>query len=184
MKQAGILGLVLLLVGVSSVFGRERGTQKAAGEPLRFSLIDQLPPEVGSTAINSIEERRRLVVFNAALQTVVREGKLPSAELINNEPALRAGIDSERPQPPGTLITRIFLTQWSQTRLGGTADTEVLCRFFVEEVRDGHRVAKLGPFFSRVNLNLALAPRYEEMLAIYRTAAVKALEQMAVKLPR
>lgn len=149
-----------------------------ASETLHFSLIDQLPTSV----LNSLAERRRLAVFNAALQDVVREGRLPPAALINKEPELRSGIGSEIPQPPGTLIVRVFLTQWAETNLGGPADTEILCRVFVEEVRDKQRVAKFGPFFSRVRFDIASAPLYKDRLATYQAAARDTLEQLATAL--
>lgn len=173
-----------MFTGLRAAGVKEGGRVKrtATAEPLRFSLIDQLPSQGGAaTAVNSIEERRRLATFDAALQDVVREGKLKPAVLINNEPDLRSGIGSEQPQPPGTLIVRIFLTQWSQTRLGGSADTEIVCRFRVEEMRDGHRVASLGPFFSRVHDDIALVPSSQDGLATYRTAARQALEQLAAQ---
>ena len=169
--------LVIFLAGISL------GKSREAREPLHFSLIDQLPPEFGTTAFNSIEERRRFPVFGAALQDVVRAGKLPPAELINREVDLRAGITSEKPQPPGTLVIRVFLTQWAQTAIGGATNSETLCRFFVEEVRDGMRVAKLGPFFSRVPSNESLAPLYQQRLATYQAAARVALTDLAAKLP-
>ena len=163
--------------------GTDRGRCRGMDASLRFSLIDQLSPEAGTTAFNSIEERRRLPVFNAALQEVVRAGKLPPAEMINREADLRAGIASENPQPAGTVVVRVFLTQWAQTAIGGATNSEVLCRFFVEEVRDGKRLMKLGPFFSRVPGDESLAPLYQQRIASYQTAARVALEALAAKLP-
>lgn len=158
----------------------------AAGGPLHFSLIDQLPsqPITGATAFNSLEERRRLPVLDAALQDLVREGRLPGAILINKSAELRAGLSSEKPQRPGTVIVRIFVTQWAQSPLGGPADTEILCRMFVEEVRDGNRLAAFGPYLGRARREIALAAPAQNELRAYQAAAREALAQFAGRLQR
>lgn len=179
-----LTGVLLLSDGgaVARAAGNRRTPKALVNITICFSLIDQLPPQLNVTAINSIEERRRLATFDAALQDVVREGKLGRSELINNEAGLRSGTGSEKPQPAGTSVTRIFLTQWSQTALGNGADTEILCRFFAETMRDGQRIAKLGPFLGRTRYDVAFAPHYRDNLDAYRAAARDALEQLALSL--
>ena len=81
---------------------------------------------------------------------------------------------------------RVYLTQWSRTRLGGIADTEILCRFSVERLRDGRVEEKLGPFFAHKRYDVVTTATPQDVWAQYQEAARLAIEQMAtaLKLPK
>ena len=150
--------------------------------PLYVYLIDQTFPQVAGPAINGLDERRRGPIFGAALQQAAHEGKLPPVVISNKDLSLPSTVLSEPRIPAGQELARIYLTQWSQTRLGGIADTEILCRFFVEIIRDGHVTRKLGPFFARKTCDVVVISRPEDRWAQYQDVAVKALEEMAAVL--
>ena len=150
--------------------------------PLDISLIDQLPPQISGPAFNGLNERRRGPIFAAALRQVVDEGKLPPLTIINRDLTMPAKVPDEPKLPAGTRLVRITLTQWSQTRLGGIADTEVLCRFFVEVLRDGRVERKLGPFFSQKQYDTVTATTAPEFWAQYQGSARLAIERMAAAL--
>ena len=118
--------------------------------PVYVFFLDQLPPQGAGPSINGLDERRRGPVFRAALEAAAKAGELPPVTIINQDidlPTTRA--EKPSPVPPGATLLRVYLTQWSRTRIGGFSDSEILCRFFVEEVRDGRTVKKLGPFLGR-----------------------------------
>ena len=154
--------------------------------PFYVSLIDQLSPQLNGPSINGLEERRRGPIFAAALRQVSDAGKLPPMTIINRDLTIPATVPDEPKLPAGARLVRIYLTQWSQTRLGGIADTEVLCRFFVEVRRDGRVEKKLGPFFSRKQYDTVTATTAPEFWAQYQASARLAIEQMAtaLKVPR
>ena len=150
--------------------------------PWRVFLVDQLPTANLGPALNGLNERRRGPVFDAALQEVVREGKLPPVVVLNRDLSLPATVADEPPAPAGAPVLRIYLTQWSQTPLGGLADTEVLCRLFVEQRRDGKTTGKLGPFLARVRYDTTTATgRADVRSAQFQAAAREAIEQMAAQ---
>ena len=157
-------------------------TQPAA--TLYVSFIDQSSPQVTGPVFNGIDERRRGPIFNAALQQVIGEGKLPRVVVINQDLSLPATTLSEPKVAPGATLVRIYLTQWSQTRLGGAADTEIMCRFFVDVLRDGRVLKKLGPFFDRRTYDIVSIARPEDRWAQYQAAAHDAIEVMAASLAK
>ena len=171
--------LVWLIVALVPVVAQARAKPL---EPLDISLIDQLPPQVGGPAFNGLNERRRGPIFAAALRQVAAEGKLPPLTIINRDLTLPTTLADEPKAAPGALLVRITLTQWSQTRLGGIADTEVLCRFFVEVLRAGRVEKKLGPFFARKQYDTVTATTAPEFWAQYQASARQAIEQMAAAL--
>ena len=150
--------------------------------PIQASLIDQLPPQGNGPSFRGLDERRRGPIFNAALQQVVHAGRLPPVTLINPDLTLPATVADEPKLPPGTRLLRIYLTQWSESRLGGIADTEILCRFFVEVRRDGRVEKKLGPFFVRKPLDTLTAETPQDRWVQFQAAAKLAIEQMAAAL--
>jgi hypothetical protein len=143
---------------------------------LYVSFIDQLPPQVGPS-INGLDERRRGPIFARALQQCVNAGKLPTLVVINPDLGLAQSLADEPKVPAGKTLLRIYLTQWSHTRSGGPADTEILCRFFAEVVRDGHVQKKLGPFFARKIYNVDIDTP-EERWAQYQGVALAAINEM------
>lgn len=153
-----------------------------AQEPVRISLIDQLGPQTSGPAFNSLEERRRGPIFGAALRQVVDEGGLPPVIVINRDLSIPSTVPDEPKLPSGTPLVRIYLTQWSRTRLGGIADTEILCRFYVERLRDGRVEEKLGPFFVHKRYNVVTTATPQDVWAQYQGAARLAIEQMALAL--
>ena len=177
-QAAVLLGLLILSTAPDDVRARTKTTPHAQA-PLEVSLIDQLIPQVGRPAINGLDERRRGPIFNAALQQVSQEGKLPPVVVINRDLSLPATVADEPKVAATDQLVRIYLTQWSQTPLGGPADTEILCRFFVELVRGGRVEKKLGPFFARKRYDVVTAVTPEDRWAQYQAAARLAIEEMA-----
>ncbi len=151
-------------------------------EPVRVSLIDQLPPQTSGPAFNGLDERRRGPIFAAALRQVADEGKLPPVIVINRDLNIPATVPDEPKLPPGTRLVRIYLTEWSRTRLGGIADTEILCRFYVERLRDGRLEKKLGPFFAHKQYDVVTTATPQDVWAQYQEGARLAIEQMATAL--
>ena len=147
-----------------------------------ISLIDQLPPQGNAPSFQGLDERRRGPLFGEVLRKVSAEGKLPPAEIINRDLSLPATVADEPPVAPGTPLVRIYLTQWSQTTLGGIADTEILCRFFVERRLGGRLEKKLGPFFARRSFNTVAAATPQDRWSQYQTVAKFAVEKMAAAL--
>ena len=147
--------------------------------PIQISLIDQLLPQGEGPSSQGLDERRRGSIFNAALQQVVHEGKLPPLMIVNPNLTIPATVADEPKLPPGTRLLRIYLTQWLETRFGGIADTEILCRFFVELRRDGRIEKKLGPFFVRKPLDTLTAETPQDRWAQFQAAAKLAIEKMA-----
>jgi hypothetical protein len=159
-------------------------TSKTPPPPsLYVSFIDQTSPQTGGPAVNRLDERRRGPIFAAALQQSVQAGKLPPISIINRDLSMPSTLLDEPKVPAGKTLARIYLTQWSQTRLGGIADTEILCRFYVDVVRDGQVKSKLGPFFASGTLNVDF-PLPEDLWAQYQAVARKAIDNMALALTR
>ena len=150
--------------------------------PMEVSLIDQLVPQINRPALNGLDERRRGPIFDAALQQVSQEGKLPPVLVINRDLSIPATVPDEPKLPAGTRLTRIYLTQWSQTRLGGYADTEILCRLYVDLVRNGRVEKKLGPFFAQKRYDTVTAVTPQDHWAQYQDSARIAIEEMAAAL--
>ena len=144
---------------------------------LQVSLIDQLPPQGLGPSFQGLDERRRGPIFRAALREVGAEGRLPPVEIINRDLTLPATVADESPVAPGTRLVRIYLTQWSRTPLGGIADTEILCRFFVELRRDGRVEKKLGPFFARKEYDTVTSATPQDRWARFQAVAKLAVEE-------
>jgi hypothetical protein len=155
----------------------------AAPAPLYISLIDQLSLQTRGPASNGLEDRRQGPIFAAALQQGVKEGKLPPIVIVNRDLSIPATVLDEPKIPAGKTLVRIYLTQWSQTRLGGIADTEIVCRFFVEVLKDGRVTRKLGPFFASTTYDRVSVALPEDRWAQYQGVALKAIEEMAAALP-
>lgn len=172
--------LVLAAICTAPLLAGARTSHGAKAEqPLNVFFIDQIQPQFMRPAWNGIEERRRGPIFKVALEEAVRAGKLPPVNVINRDLSLQATQIEQPKVAPGEKVLRIYLTQWSQTRLGGVADTEILCRFFVEEVRDGKVTRKLGPFFARKTLDVVTLARPQDVWAQYQAAALEAIDEMA-----
>ncbi len=172
MKLLTLLFTLALLPGIAQA----RPTVQA---PLYVSLIDQLPPQVDGPSFNGLDERRRGPIFAAAFRQVSKAGKLPPATIINRDLSLPATVPDEPKIPAGTRLVRIYLTQWSQTRLGGVADTRILCRFYVELLRDNRVEKKLGPFFAQPRFDTIQVVTPEDRWAQFQDAARVAIEEMA-----
>lgn len=153
-----------------------------AAPSLQISLIDQMPPQGNAPAFQGLDERRRGPIFAAALRQVSAEKKLPMPVVINRDLSIPATVDDEPKVAPGTRLMRIYLTQWSRTPQGGPADTEILCRFFVELRRDGQVEKKLGPFFARQPFDTVTPATPQERWAQYQAVATQAIKEMAVAL--
>jgi hypothetical protein len=179
-RRLGVLCLLCVLPFAALALPSQ---SPAPRPPIHVSFIDQISPQFGP-AINGLEERRRGPIFNAALQQVAQEGNLPPVVVINKDLSLPSTVLGEPKLAAGTQLVRIYLTQWSQSRLGGVADTEILCRFFVEIVRDGHVGKKLGPFFTRRTYDVVSVARPEDRWAQYQAAARAAIEEMAAALKK
>ena len=154
-----------------------------APQPLNVFLIDQLPPQGIGPAFNGLDERRRGPLFGDALQQAVRDGKLPQIKIINANLSLLETLSSEPKLPAGATLVRIYLTQWGRTPLGGPAESEILCRFFVEVAHDGCVTRKLGPFFARQVFDTSTADTAQEHWAQYQAVAKKAAAQLGKALP-
>lgn len=175
--------LVLLAVFAALPFpaagARPRPPASIRSAPLTVFLVDQLRPQGMGPAVNGLGERRRGPLFIAALQQVRQADKLSPATVLNPDLSLPA-TESETPRtPPGATLVRITLTEWSETRLGGVADTEVLCRIFVQVLRDGEVVQSSGPFLGRhrfdfVTATTGVAERWEQ----FQIAARQAITEM------
>ena len=146
-------------------------------------MIDRTSPQAGQFAVNGLDERRRGLIFGAALRQVMQAGKLPPAVIINRDLSIPATVPDEPRLPAGQTLLRIYLTQWSQTALGGIADTEILCRFYAEILRDGQVRKKLGPFFARGTYDLVLGSPTSRW-SQYQRVAQTALEKMGAALSR
>ena len=158
--------------------------QPAKRAPLYVSVLDQLQQTGDSPAINALDERRRGPAFAAVLQAAAKAGELPQVIIVNQDIDMPSTVLDERPVPPGATLARVFVTQWSSTRIGGFAQSEVLCRIFVELVRDGHRVAKLGPFLGRTLYDLTAVTTVDDRQFQFEAAARLAVDGMARGLPR
>lgn len=179
-RLVAALGFLLLAVPASA---RPRQPPPSPPTPLYVLFIDQLAPQGAGPAVNGLDERRRGPLFAAALQQVVREGEFPAPlTVINQDLSLPATVASEPKVPRGATLVRIYLTQWSQTAQGGVADTEVLCRFYVETLRGGRVTGELGPFFARQRLDVTGATQPQERWRQYQAAARQSLMQMAAAL--
>ena len=175
--QVAAWGLAVFLLASTPLPAAPR-----AATPLQISLIDQLLPQGTAPAFQGLDERRRGPIFAAALRQVSAEGKLPTLVIINRDLDLPATVPDEPKVAPETRWVRLYLTQWRQTPLGGIADTEILCRFFVELRRNGHLEKKLGPFFARKRFDTVTAVTPQDRWAQYQTVAKLAIEEMAVSL--
>ena len=178
----GGLALWVVLGGLLAPMGLSARPEKRA--PLYVSFIDQLPAQGEFVPINGLDERRRGPVFQQALNAVVGAHELAPVILINRNLSLPSTRAEEPPVPPGATLVRVYLTQWSNFGLGGYAVDEVLCRIFVEVVRDGKTVAKLGPFLGRNDYTLTEMTTADGRYLVFRDAARMALNDMARALPR
>ena len=152
--------------------------------PFYVSLIDQLPPQVAGPSINGLDERRRGPIFAAALRQASDAGKLPPVTMVNRDLSIPATTADEPKVQAGAPLVRIYLTQWSQTRLGGIADTRILCRFYVELRRDSRVEKKLGPFFAQPRFDMIRVVTPEDRWAQFQAAARMAIEEMAAALAK
>jgi hypothetical protein len=181
-----LLGLVLTAATFCSWFSPSAPAKSppsgVAPSPLYVSLIDQISPQTIGPAFNGLDERRRGPIFAAALQQSVRAGKLPPLLIINKDLSIPETVAGEPKVPAGQTLVRITLTQWAQTRQGGIADTEILCRFFVEILQDGRVKRKLGPFFASSPFDLVSVALPEDRWAQYQADALKAINDMAASL--
>ncbi len=148
---------------------------------LYVSFIDQTSPNTFGPVVNRLDERRRGPIFAAAMQQSVQAGKLPPFVIINRDLSMPSTVLDEPKMPAGKSLVRIYLTQWSQTGLGGIADTEIVCRFYVEILRDRKVQNKLGPFFATAieNVDFALP---QGLWSQYQGVALKAIDEMAAAL--
>ncbi len=181
LPAACLLALSIWLLVPLGLKARPRDAARLQ-EPIRVSLIDQLAPQTNGPAFNGLEERRRGTIFSAALRQVADEGKMPPVIVINRDLDIPSSVPDEPKLPSGTRLVRIYLTQWSRTRLGGVADTEILCRFYVERSRDGRVEEKLGPFFAHKRYDVVTTATPQDVWTQYQGAARSAIEQMAVAL--
>ncbi len=147
--------------------------------PLLVSLVDRLGPQGLGPAFQTLDERRRGPLFAAALAQVSQAGKLPPVTVINRDLSLASAAPDESELAAGTRLVRIYLTDWTQTRQGGSADSEILCRFYAEVRYDGRVERKLGPFFARRALDTTTAARPQDRWVQYQAVARQAIEQMA-----
>ena len=178
----GVCFLVFLPLAATTAAARPKNPPPAPGRLYVF-FIDQLAPQGAGPAFNGLDERRRGPLFAAVLQQLSREGKLPaSVFVINRDLSLPATLPEEPAVPAGATLARIYLTQWSQTALGGVADTEILCRCYVQVLRAGRATRELGPFFARQRYDPVTATLPEERQAQFQAAARQALEKMAAAL--
>ena len=153
-----------------------------AAPPLLVSLIDRLGPQGLGPAFQTLDERRRGPLFAAALAQVSQAGKLPPVTVVNRDLSLASAAPDERKLAAGTTLVRIYLTDWTQTRQGGPADTEILCRFYAEVLHDGQVERKLGPFFARRVFNTTTAARPQDRWEQFQAVARQAIEQLAAAL--
>ena len=147
-----------------------------------MSLIDRLGPQGLGPAFQTLDERRRGPLFAAALAQVSQAGKLPPVTVVNRDLSLASAAPDERKLAAGTTLVRIYLTDWTQTRQGGPADTEILCRFYGEVLHDGQVERKLGPFFARRVFNTTTAARPQDRWEQFQAVARQAIEQLAAAL--
>lgn len=181
-SKHGWVVLLALFGALLAPTGLSARTEKRP--PLYVSFIDQLPAQGEFTQINGLDERRRGPLFQQALNAVVGAHELGPVVLINHNLSLPSTRSEEPPVPPGATLVRVYLTQWSNFGLGGYAADEVLCRIFVEVVRDGKTVAKLGPFLGRNPYTLTEMTTADGRYLVFRDAARIALGDMAHALPR
>lgn len=157
---------------------------KKPAPPLYVFFLDQLSPQGAGPSINGLDERRRGPIFKGALQAAAHAGELPPVTVVNQDIDLPTTTVEKPKIPPGATLLRVFLTQWSNTRLGGFSDSELLCRFYVEVVRDGRTVAKLGPYLGRTQYDTTTTTTPEGRYALFGQAARKGIDLMARDLPR
>lgn len=165
-------------------FGGLQARDKKPAAPLYVFFLDQMPPQGAAPSINGLEERRRGPVFEAALRAASEAGGLPPVTVVNEDIHLPTTTMEKPKVPPGATLLRVFLTQWSNTRLGGFSDSELLCRFYVEVVRDGRTTAKLGPYLGRIPYDATAATTADSRFALFGTAARKGIDLMAHDLAR
>ena len=186
-KPLDMLKLLFLLfpsVFLLSTVSLQAGSPSSAhpAPSLYVSFIDQTSPNTFGPVVNRLDERRRGPIFAAAMQQSVQAGKLPPFVIINRDLSLPSTVVDEPKIPAGKALVRIYLTQWSQTRLGGSADTEIVCRFYVEILRAGLVRSKLGPFFARGTENVDFSLP-EDLWTQYQGVALKAINDLAAALP-
>ncbi len=172
--------LAFFFLSPGALLAREKKTVP----PLYVFFLDQMTQPADAPSFNGLDERRRGPIFKGALQAVSDAGELPPVIVVNqdiDEPTTTA----EKPKvPPGATLLRVFLTQWSNTRAGGFLESELLCRFYVEAMRDGKVTAKLGPYLGRMRYDTTLVTTPENRYAIFGQAARKGIDLMAHDLPR
>ena len=151
--------------------------------PLCVFLIDQLPPQGIGPAFNGLDERRRGPLFGEVLQRAARGGKLPPLGIVNPDLSLIDTLASESKVPADATLWRIYLTQWEKTPLSGPAQSEILCRLFVEVVHAGRVTQKLGPFFARQPFDTSTADTAQQRWVQYQAVAAKAVAQMGRAMP-
>lgn len=148
--------------------------------PLYVFFLDQLPPQGAGPSVNGLDERRRGPVFAAALQAAAKAGDLPPVTVVNHDITLPTTRQEKPPLlPPNATLLRVYLTQWSNTSQGGFADSEILCRFFVEVVRDGRTVSKLGPYLGRTRYDTTGTATADDRYQQFGQAARAGIGQMA-----
>ncbi len=152
--------------------------------PLYVHFIDQLSPEAGTPSFNGLEERRRGPLFQEALQTASKAHELGPVIVTNPDIHLYSPKSDESNVPSGATLVRVYLTRWDTNGVGSFIADEVQCRIFVEVVRDGHTVAKSGPFLGRIPYSLTEATTSMGRYAMFRDAARQAIDEMARTLPR
>ena len=177
-----VLWLGFLFARPNSYADSPSARRSPAAPPLDFSLIDRIGPQGIGPAFQSLDERRRGPIFAAALRQVSQAGKLPPVVVVNRDLSLATTVPDEPKLAAGTTLFRIYLNDWSRTRLGGSADSEILCRFDVEVLRDGHVERKLGPFFARRPFDTTLAATPQERWEQFQAVAKLAIEKMAAAL--
>ena len=157
---------------------------RADRPPLYVHFIDQTDTGGEGPAVNGLEARRRGPVFQAALDSAAKAKTLPPVRVTNADIHLYSPKSDEPRLPPGATLARVYLTQWSITRLGGFADAELLCRFFVEVVRDGHVIATPGPYLGRIRYDTTTTSTPEDRYRDFQDCARQAIDALAHDLPR
>ena len=171
---------ICLLLALALPFRAYSEHRKA--DALYVSFLDQLPPQGVGPSINGLDERRRGPIFQSALNAASAAGELPRLVFVNRDISLPSTQAEEGPVPPGGTLVRIYLTQWSRTRLGGFATSEILCRIFAEVVRDGRRVKRLGPFLGRETYDQTTTATGSDRYAQFEKTARLAVDALARQL--
>ena len=167
------LPLTVFVLLASSFILHPSSSASPPRSPLYVSFIDRLPPPSDGT-LAGLDEPQREAAFRAAVQAAAGTGELPPATVVNREADV----------PMGATRLRVYLKQWANLRRVGVTETDVLCRFYVEVVRDGRPVLRLGPYAGITNFEPTAMTAIQDRSVIFREAARRAISEMARALPR